>query len=77
LRCGLSPESFIATGVVIACLVDFSRLLVYRASFLTPEVAGEGWLLLATILAAFSGAFLGNRLLKKVTMEDSLILWLA
>ncbi|MBM4294162.1 MAG: sulfite exporter TauE/SafE family protein [Deltaproteobacteria bacterium] len=69
VRCGLSPESFIGTGVVIACLVDFSRLLVYRGSFLTESVAGERWLLMATILAAFSGAFLGNRLLKKVTMR--------
>ncbi|MBM4273416.1 MAG: sulfite exporter TauE/SafE family protein [Deltaproteobacteria bacterium] len=69
LRCGLSKESFIGTGVVVACLVDFSRLLVYRASFLSGSVAGEGLLLAATVLAAFSGAFLGNRLLKKVTMR--------
>jgi hypothetical protein len=68
LRCGLSKESFVATGVVIACLVDFSRLLVYRQSFLSGSVAGEGWLLIAAILAAFGGAFLGNRLLKRVTM---------
>ncbi len=69
LRCGLSKESFIGTGIVIACLVDFSRLLVYRQSFLASPVAGEGLLLAATIVAAFSGAFLGNRLLKKVTMR--------
>lgn len=69
LRCGLSKESFIGTGVVVACLVDFSRLLVYRGRFLSGSVAGEGLLLTATVLAAFSGAFLGNRLLKKVTMR--------
>jgi uncharacterized membrane protein YfcA len=69
LRCGLSKESFIGTGIVIACLVDFSRLLVYRESFLASPVAAEGFLLAAAIAAAFSGAFLGNRLLKKVTMR--------
>ncbi|MEW6657070.1 MAG: sulfite exporter TauE/SafE family protein [Thermodesulfobacteriota bacterium] len=69
LRCGLSKEGFIGTGVVIACLVDFSRLLVYRGSFLAGAVAGEGLLLAATVLAAGSGAFLGNRLLQKVTMR--------
>jgi uncharacterized membrane protein YfcA len=69
LRCGLTKEGFIGTGVVIACLVDFSRLLVYRESFFSGAVPGEGFLLAAATLAAFSGAFLGNRLLRKVTMR--------
>ncbi len=34
IRAGLSKEAFIATGVVIACLIDVSRLSVYAAHFM-------------------------------------------
>ncbi len=68
LKVGLSKESFIATGVVITLMVDIPRLVVYSASFLLLQ--GDGVLMLvAAVLAAFSGAFLGNRLLKKVTLR--------
>ena len=33
LKCGLTKEGFISTGVVIACLVDISRLAVYAEGF--------------------------------------------
>jgi hypothetical protein len=33
LKAGLSPEGYIATGVVIACLVDVTRLSVYGSLF--------------------------------------------
>jgi uncharacterized protein len=66
---GLSKEGFIATGVVIACLVDFSRLAVYSAEFPWSRLGGDRYLLLAAIGSAFAGSFLGNRLLKKVTMR--------
>ena len=36
-RAGLSKEAFIGTGVVIACLIDFSRLGVYGASLRKAE----------------------------------------
>jgi uncharacterized protein len=32
LKCGLTKEAFIATGVVIACLVDMTRLAVYAGA---------------------------------------------
>jgi uncharacterized membrane protein YfcA len=68
IKCGLSKESFIGTGVVIACLVDVSRISVYGSHFL---LASDGYnlLLLTAIVSAFLGAFIGNRLLKKVTMR--------
>ncbi len=69
IRAGLTKEGFIATGVVIACLVDFSRLSVYASRF-SLTGAGDGWsLLAAATLSAFLGAYLGNRLLKKATLR--------
>jgi len=65
---GLSKEAFIATGVVIACLVDLSRLSLYASSLQHLERTHWPLLLTATI-AAFMGAFIGNRLVKKVTIS--------
>lgn len=67
-RAGLSKEAFIATGVVIACLIDFSRLAIYSASLVRESEHFNYSLLVAAILAAFAGAALGNRYLKKMTM---------
>ena len=71
---GLSKERFIATGVWCAVLVDVARLSVYGFAFIGPLVAGPregpGWpLLLAATLSAFAGAWIGVRLVKKVTLE--------
>lgn len=70
LRAGLSTEEFIATGVVIACLVDSVRVPVYALHFSAADLRTSGFLLAATTLAAFLGAFMGNRLVKKVTMRS-------
>ncbi len=68
IKCGLTKESFIATGVVIACLVDVTRISVYSSHFSLAS-SGNNVLLLAAIVSAFLGAFIGNRLMKKVTMR--------
>lgn len=67
IRANLSKESFIATGVVIACLIDISRLLVYTKQFLNLRDQLDYSLIIIATLSAFAGAFLGNKLLKKVT----------
>lgn len=69
LRADLTKESFIATGVVIASVIDISRLSVYWTRMSAARLDDHGSLLIAATLAAFTGAFLGNRLLKKVTMK--------
>ena len=67
-RAALTKEAFIASGVVIACLIDFSRLAIYSAT-LTRESRHLDYGLLATaVLSAFAGAVLGNNYLKKMTM---------
>ena len=68
-RAGLSKEAFVATGVVIACLIDVSRLGVYSRSLLAEGVRLDYGLLGAAVAAAFAGALVGNRFLKKLTMR--------
>ncbi len=71
LRSGLPAEQFIATGVMIAILVDLSRLATYAASFTTAGLnpAGrEGLLVLVGTLAAFGGAYMATRHLDKITI---------
>ena len=67
-KSGLSKESFIATGVVVACLIDVARLGVYSRSLLEGPRLDYG-LIGAAVLSAFVGAYLGNRFLKKMTMR--------
>jgi len=71
LRAGLAPDRFIATGAMIAILVDFARLGTYFAAFdaagLSPE-GREGLLVAAGTLAAFAGAFIAARHIDKVTI---------
>jgi uncharacterized membrane protein YfcA len=68
-RAGLTKESFIGTGAVIACLIDFTRLGVYAASVYAFAAHFDYPLLTAAIVAALVGATLGNRWLKKTTMQ--------
>ncbi len=74
LRCGLGKEVFIATGVVCAVIVDIFRLGMYGLAFHAGhfraiEVAGGASMVATATLAAFAGAFVGTRLMKKVTMR--------
>lgn len=74
LKAGLSKESFIATGVVISLMVDIPRLVVYSANLPLLQTRGGLPLLAAAVLAAFSGAFVGNRLLRRVTLRGIQVL---
>jgi uncharacterized membrane protein YfcA len=69
IKFGLGKEAFIATGVVIACLVDFTRISIYLTKFLSAEVFSNWLIILAATLSAFIGAYFGNKLLKKVTFK--------
>lgn len=69
IKSGLSKESYIATGVIIACLVDFSRLTIYATGFRTSGLHGNLLLVVAATVSAMAGAFIGSRVLKKVTFK--------
>lgn len=76
---GLDPTAFASTQAVLALFVDTARLVVYGSAFLQLSAdaespgAGPGpipWGLVALATAcAFAGAFLGKRLLAKVTLR--------
>ncbi len=72
IKSGLDKEAFVATGVVSAVMVDTVRLTVYGLSFVTVGFAAVSahvtGLMVTAAIAAFTGAFLGRRLLHKVTM---------
>lgn len=70
IKSGLSKEAYIATGVVIACLVDFTRLSVYASRFTTANLHENMTLLISATLAAIAGAYFGKKLLKKVTLRS-------
>ncbi|MDQ2657491.1 MAG: sulfite exporter TauE/SafE family protein, partial [Bacteroidota bacterium] len=62
IKAGLTKEAFIATGIVIACIVDFSRLGVYFTRFSSSGLQGNVLLVVAATLSAFAGAFLGSKM---------------
>ncbi|GGZ72242.1 hypothetical protein GCM10008101_28230 [Lysobacter xinjiangensis] len=68
VRAGLSKEAFIGTSVVIAALVDISRLTVYSGAIVRESLRFNYSLLGAAVAAALLGAVLGNRYLSKITM---------
>jgi uncharacterized membrane protein YfcA len=69
LRAGLSKEAFIATGVVIAAVVDLARLGIYVEGIIALNLKENTPLLAAGVASAFMGAIIGNRLLAKVTLQ--------
>jgi len=70
IKSGLSKEAFIATGVIIASLVDITRLSVYASRFASSGLAENITLLISATIAAIAGAYFGKTLLKKVTLKS-------
>lgn len=73
IRAGLDKNAFVGTSVVCSIVVDVLRLALYGLAFL-----GQGQLAIdeaamttvaVAVVAAFSGAFIGVRLLGKVTLR--------
>lgn len=71
LKSGLDAAQYIATGTLIAILIDLSRLPTYAASFAGNMLAFSGRpsaLIAVGTLCAFAGAWLGARYMKKATI---------
>jgi len=69
IKCGLSKEAFIATGIWIATAIDFSRLSIYFSELPGLDIAENLPILLTAVCSAFIGAIAGRQLLKKTTIE--------
>lgn len=74
IRCGLDKEAFIGTAVVSAVMVDIARIVIYGTTFVSQHLRSVtqgdfGWLVLAGMVSAFVGSFVGTRLVAKVTIR--------
>jgi uncharacterized membrane protein YfcA len=74
IRAGLDKDQFIGTGVVSAVIVDVSRLVIYGVTFFSKHFTtlgahGEGGLIIAGIVCAWFGSFIGVRLMEKMTLR--------
>jgi uncharacterized membrane protein YfcA len=68
-KVGLSKEAFIATGVIIACMIDVSRMSVYFTNISKVKDSLNFNLIFVATLAAFVGVYFGNKLVKKITIN--------
>lgn len=69
IKAGLSKEAFVGTAVVVSTFVDFTRLSVYATRFTKAGLIDNLNLVIIATIAAIAGAYLGNKLLKKVTLH--------
>lgn len=65
----LTKESFIATNVVIAVVVDLARITVYGNTPIWSGVSKQPIVALTAAVAAFSGAYFGVKMMPKMTMR--------
>ncbi len=69
IKAGLDKQQFVATGATLAVMVDMSRMLIYGWEMSTHSQQVDWPLVIAASLSAFAGAYLGARLLNKVTFK--------
>lgn len=67
----MSKEQFLATGVVIACVIDIIRLIIYGSSGTFIQVITTVWInIVISVIGAVTGALVGSRIMKKMTNEQ-------
>ncbi|WP_250432699.1 sulfite exporter TauE/SafE family protein [Hanstruepera flava] len=69
INTGLTKEAFIGSAVVISAFVDFTRISMYSTRFLESGLNDNIPLILCATISAIVGAYFGNKMLKKVTLE--------
>lgn len=71
LKSGFDPQRYVATGVLIAILIDLARLPIYVVGLWENSMyigSKEITLVMFGTLCAFAGAWLGAKYMKKVTI---------
>lgn len=69
IKAGLSKEAFVGTTVLVSTCVDLTRLSMYSTKFLDSGLSENWQLVLIATASGIAGSFLGNKLLKKVTIH--------
>jgi uncharacterized membrane protein YfcA len=73
IKAGLGKEAFVATGAVVAVMVDVVRILVYGTATLASHFEQSRVLAVPVLIAtlcAFAGSWFGKKLLTKVTLRS-------
>ncbi|MDF0676656.1 MAG: sulfite exporter TauE/SafE family protein [Nitrospira sp.] len=70
IKAGLEKEAFVATGIVLAVMVDLARMVIYGIGVSVHSNAVEWSFVIAACASAFIGAYVGAKLLKKVTLRS-------
>ena len=66
----LTKQQFISTGIVIACLVDITRLIFYKSTFQYFDFFEQKNYLFAALFPAIIGAYIGHKMIEKVTIHQ-------
>ena len=69
IKIGLEKQVFIGTTVAISCFVDLTRLSVYWTNLFNLNISDYYSLGFFAISSGILGSFVGNKLLKKVTLK--------
>jgi uncharacterized membrane protein YfcA len=70
IKSNLSKEAFIGTAIVLSTMVDFTRIGLYATKFNDPAIRENLKITGICILTGTAGSFIGNKLLKKVTINS-------
>jgi uncharacterized membrane protein YfcA len=70
VKAGLSKETYIGTGVVIASVIDLGRMSLYSQQIPFSDLKAQWPLILPAIGSAIIGSIIGKRLLKKITIKS-------
>ncbi|MDR4470873.1 MAG: sulfite exporter TauE/SafE family protein [Nitrospira sp.] len=70
IKAGLQKEAFVATGVVLAVMVDIARMVIYGTDISTQGDTVEWTLVIGASISAFVGASVGAKVLQKVTLRS-------
>jgi uncharacterized membrane protein YfcA len=68
-KSGLTKHQFLGTSVVVACLVDLSRLVMYSTTLSLQRLGEQSVALLAIVASALLGTVLAARYIENVTMQ--------
>lgn len=69
IRYNLTKEVFIATGILIALVIDVARTSVYAVNIDYVAISEEWMLIAGSLIAALAGAITGKYFLKKMHFE--------
>jgi uncharacterized membrane protein YfcA len=69
IKSGLSKEAYIGTAVLLSTMIDLTRIGVYASKINSIQIENHYTLVILSIISGILGAFVGNKLLSKITFK--------